>query len=144
MSSPTVQRIAQLNDQFRRAEPGIPGKTVLTSGIVELLKNQQIPLPKLAQLVANYEDFTEDNDPYGEHDFGVFEFGGIKCFWKIDVYDPDHLTEAPKTWGSSGHLDFLIRVCRIEGPGIPGLEPGPERAVEHAGPGLEHEVCSGS
>ena len=28
-------------------------------------------------------------------------------------------------------------------PGIPGLKPGPERSVEHAGSGLKHEVCSG-
>ena len=41
MSSPTIQRIAQLNDQFRRAEPGIPGKTVLTVGIVDLLNQQK-------------------------------------------------------------------------------------------------------
>lgn len=90
MSSPTVQRIAQLNDQFRRAEPGIPGKTVLTAGIVNLLNQQRIPLPKLAQLVANYDDFNEDNGPHGEHDFGVFEIGGAKCFWKLDLYNDDY------------------------------------------------------
>lgn len=91
MSSPTVQRIAQLNDQFRRAEPGIPGKTVLTAGIVDLLNQKKIPLPKLAQLVASYDDFNEYSDPHGEHDFGAFEFVGAKCFWKIDGVDaPSH------------------------------------------------------
>ena len=90
MSAPTVPRIAQLNDAFRRAEPGLPGKTVLTAGIVDLLNQQQIPLPKLAQLVASYDDFTEDNDPHGEHDFGAFEIGGAKCFWKIDTFDPHY------------------------------------------------------
>ena len=87
MSSSTVQRIARLNDQFRLAEPGMPGKTVLTAGIVNLLNQQEIPLPKLALLVANYSDFTEHNDPHGEHDFGAFELGGAKCFWKIEAYD---------------------------------------------------------
>lgn len=91
MSSPTAQRIAQLNDQFRRAEPGMPGKTVLTAGIIDLLNQQKIPLPKLAQLVANYSDFNEDNDPHGEHDFGAFELGGAKCYWKIDAYDPYYM-----------------------------------------------------
>ena len=84
------QTIAEINDAFRRAEPGIPGKTVLTAGIVDLLNRQKIPLPKLAQLVANYADFNEDNDPHGEHDFGAFEFGGAKCFWKIDCYDKQY------------------------------------------------------
>ena len=61
--------------------------------------------------------------------------------------------EASRTWGSSGHvdfLDFLIRVCRMEDPGVPGLEPGPERTVKHAGsgvwsvrcvPALDHRIC---
>lgn len=67
MVSPAVQRIAQLNDQFRRADPGISGKTVL---------------------VAEFDDFTEDNDPHEEHDCCVFQLGRAKCFWKIDAYDP--------------------------------------------------------
>ncbi|MEP4125327.1 MAG: DUF3768 domain-containing protein, partial [Lentilitoribacter sp.] len=37
--------------------------------------------------VSEFNVFTDDNDPYGEHDFGSFEFGGKKCFWKIDYYD---------------------------------------------------------
>ena len=41
--------------------------------------------------VAQFDDFTENNDPHGEHDFGAFEFNGYKCFWKIDAYDPHYL-----------------------------------------------------
>ncbi len=38
-------------------------------------------------IVANFSEFTEDNDPYGEHDFGSFTLSdGSKCFWKIDDY----------------------------------------------------------
>jgi hypothetical protein len=96
------QTIAEINDAFRRAEPGIPGKTVLTAGIVGLLREQKIPLPKLAQLVAYYDDFNDHNDPRGEHDFGNFEFGGAKCFWKIDAYDLDY------QFGSEDPLDLTI------------------------------------
>ena len=35
----------------------------------------------------NRNDFTEDNDPYGEHDFGSFDYKGNKIFFKIDYYD---------------------------------------------------------
>ena len=98
----TPQTIAEINDAFRRAEPGIPGKTVLTVGIIGLLREKEIPLPKLAQLVANYSDFTEDNDPRGEHDFGDFELGGAKCFWKIDAYDVNY------QFGSDDPLDLTI------------------------------------
>ena len=37
--------------------------------------------------VATFSDFTEDNDPHGEHDFGSFTLSGRKFFWKIDYYD---------------------------------------------------------
>ncbi len=37
--------------------------------------------------VRTFNDFTEDNDPYGEHDFGSFVHHEEKMFWKIDYYD---------------------------------------------------------
>ena len=37
--------------------------------------------------VRDYCDFTPDNDPYGEHGFGVFDLDGVKLCWKIDSYD---------------------------------------------------------
>ena len=43
-----------------------------------------------------------------------------------------------------GYRRDVTDKARWKRPGIPGPEPGPERAVEHAGPGLEHEVRSGS
>jgi hypothetical protein len=39
------------------------------------------------QRVTTFDDFTPDNDPYGEHDFGSFEADGHKVFFKIDYYD---------------------------------------------------------
>ena len=39
------------------------------------------------QRVAVFQDFTDDKDPYGEHDFGSFELVGRKFLWKIDYYD---------------------------------------------------------
>jgi Protein of unknown function (DUF3768) len=37
--------------------------------------------------MIEFGDFTPDNDPYGEHDFGCFELGACKFMWKIDYYD---------------------------------------------------------
>ena len=42
--------------------------------------------------VAAFDQLSEDNDPYGEHDFGSIELDGENLFWKIDYYskvDPD-------------------------------------------------------
>ena len=40
----------------------------------------------LAKL-KSFDTFTNDNDPYGEHDFGSFELDGHKLFWKIDYFE---------------------------------------------------------
>ena len=90
MVSPTVQQIAQQNDQFRQGDPNVPGQRFITAGINELLKQLEIPPEQLAEQIAEFDEFTEDNDPNGEHDFGAFEFHNHKCFWKIDYYDKDY------------------------------------------------------
>ena len=38
-------------------------------------------------MVRRFDQFTQDNDPYGEHDFGMIEHQGQKFFWKFDYYD---------------------------------------------------------
>jgi Protein of unknown function (DUF3768) len=37
--------------------------------------------------VRRFRNFGPDNDPYGEHDFGIFELDGETLNWKIDYYD---------------------------------------------------------
>jgi hypothetical protein len=34
-----------------------------------------------------FDAFNQDNDPHDEHDFGAFEVGAHRFFWKIDYYD---------------------------------------------------------
>ena len=50
-----------------------------------------LPHPAVAEIVRTvqeFDDFSEDNDPYGEHDFGAFTHAiAGKIFWKIDYYD---------------------------------------------------------
>ena len=77
---PTV--IAALNDAFRKNFSG--GRVMMTVGVNELPD-----MVKAAALttVAEFKDFTEDNDPHGEHDFGSFELCSRKFFWKIEYYD---------------------------------------------------------
>ena len=75
-------RIRDLNDAFRRTFVG--GSVVITAGVEALPSNQRGTI--LAKVRA-LDAFTEDNDPHEEHDFGVVEHGGLRCFWKIDYYD---------------------------------------------------------
>jgi Protein of unknown function (DUF3768) len=77
------QLIAKLNDLHRKGENKL-GKVVFSSIVSLMLPKQQVAL---LLLVANFDDFNEDNDPYGEHDFGKFEYDSNTYFWKIDYYD---------------------------------------------------------
>ena len=80
-------RIRELNDRFRRdlMAGDILGKVVMTSGINALSVDDQA---NIFARVRSFDDFTEDDDPYGEHDFGALDGHGQKIFWKIDYYDP--------------------------------------------------------
>ncbi len=77
-------RIRELNDRFRAGGPGL-GHWVTTPGIRERGPAFVIVV---ARAVQTFDDFTSDNDPYGEHDFGALTLWGSRIFWKIDYYDP--------------------------------------------------------
>lgn len=82
MTPTTESRIAQLNDGFRTSFIG--GKVVFSYQVAQLPEEER---NAILTKVQTFNDFTEDNDPYGEHDFGAFEHLGQKLFWKIDYYD---------------------------------------------------------
>lgn len=81
----TTGIIAELNDKFRRREDRTLGRYVMTSGVHALAVEKQF---ELVQLVKGFDCFTEDNDPYQEHDFGKVTMDGENYFWRIDYYDP--------------------------------------------------------
>ena len=58
-----MNKIALLNDAFRTSLTG--GTVLLTAGVYQLpdmVKSAAI------RKVVDFDDFNEDNDPYGEHD----------------------------------------------------------------------------
>ena len=77
-----MNKIALLNDAFRTTFSG--GKVMMTSGVNEL--PDCVKAEALVQ-VTKFSEFTADNDPHDEHDFGSFNLVGRKFFWKIDYYD---------------------------------------------------------
>ncbi len=77
-----AERIAQLNDAFRTNFDG--GQVVITQGILGLGDDA---VAQTLMAVRHFDTFTESNDPYGEHDFGMIEIEGNRIYWKIDYYD---------------------------------------------------------
>ena len=78
----STETIRQLNDAFRASMTG--GRVMMTAGVDALASDVKA---MVIRRVATYSDFTPDNDPHGEHDFGSFEVAGHTFFWKIDYYD---------------------------------------------------------
>jgi Protein of unknown function (DUF3768) len=79
-----ADRIRVLNDNFRTTFVG--GQVVMTQGVSEL------PLDAKARVilaVRSFAQFTSDNDPHREHDFGSFAVDGETYFFKIDYYALD-------------------------------------------------------
>jgi hypothetical protein len=80
----SVERIRELNDQFRKNLDSSFGLIVMTRLVADSSEDAKT---KVLGAVRAFDDFTERNDPHGEHDFGAFEIGDERFFWKIDYYD---------------------------------------------------------
>ena len=77
-------KIAQLNDAFRKVMWTSKDHTFKSRGIAALAPEDQAAI---FELVRTFNDFSEENDPHGEHDFGAFDYKDERIFWKIDYYD---------------------------------------------------------
>ena len=81
-------RIRELNDRFRVEGLG-NGSVFVTAGI---RANGHDFLLKAVAAVRTFSDFAQDNDPWGEHDYGAVDVDNEKVFWKFDYYSPDLTT----------------------------------------------------
>jgi uncharacterized protein DUF3768 len=80
----SAAKIRALNDAFRTTLDQRLGRVMMTAGVDALPSDVKA---MVIRRVATFSDFTSDNDPHKEHDFGSFALSGRKFFWKIDAYD---------------------------------------------------------
>jgi len=78
--------VAEKNNIARKAM-GVACMLIQTQGVNMLSPEDQ---SRLREAVENFNDFTEDNDPYQNHDFGKIVQDEVDYFWKIDDYGPDY------------------------------------------------------
>lgn len=82
LSNPAGDRIRCLNDRLRSHFIG--GEVMITQGIQSLGAAFRAAC---IDAIRAYDEFTPENDPYGEHDFGLLTVLGQRVYWKIDYYD---------------------------------------------------------
>jgi hypothetical protein len=78
METDKATRTRKLNDAFRTRGDAV----TITPGVQELSD-----LAGLLAAVREYDEFSDDNDPHHEHDFGTILWAKLKVFWKIDYYN---------------------------------------------------------
>lgn len=90
MSEPDTASIRTLNDHARQSFTGC--RVLITRGIAAL---EPETVTAVLDAVRSYDQFTHENDPYAEHDFGSFHHGEYHVFWKIDYLDLDLAMHSP-------------------------------------------------
>ena len=85
-----TKAIRALNDELR--QNFATGTALMTAGVAALGAEA---VARIVKTIAVYDDFCHANDPYEEHDFGVFEIDGHKLFFKIDYYDKSRSFHSP-------------------------------------------------
>ena len=81
MAKLDAAKIKKLNDHARQSFTGC--RVVITRSIAEL---DDALRDAIISQVKTYDQFTPQNDPYCEHDFGSFHLDEHHVFWKWDYY----------------------------------------------------------
>lgn len=82
---PVTLKIQALNDILRTKRVG--GQIVFSSGLMAKA-NKYSALQTILRVVAQFSDFTKDNDPHGEHDCAFVNVPVVgRVMFKIDYYD---------------------------------------------------------
>lgn len=84
----SINIVAEENDIFRKHLGCIrtsltPSNRILLTQLVAGSAHKE----SIVRAISKFKDFSPDNDPYGEHDFGSVEVSGEIYFFKIDYYD---------------------------------------------------------
>ena len=82
----TKNQIRDKNDFLRKLLPNLPPphKVVFSEWAA---KHHPSVIFELIRKIRDYKEFTPENDPYKEHDFGTVQVGETEFFWKIDYTD---------------------------------------------------------
>lgn len=103
-----TNEIARLNDLLRTT---FNWKVIVTKWIIELAEEQRL---LIVAAVTTFDKFTEDNDPYGEHDFWTVTVMGLKIFWKIDYYSKENQNYWSNEPENPGVTERVLTIMRAD------------------------------
>ncbi len=111
MTNKKAKLIAQQNDEFRKnvgslnSNSKVLGKYSMTQGVSALSNFERL---ETVLKIKGFNNFNDDNDPHGEHDYGQFQLENNKqdIIWKIDYYDTNY------EYGSEDPSD-LVKTRRV-------------------------------
>ena len=85
MAEPNTAAIRELNDQMRRnpADPSY-GRWTIHKGVAD---KGALFVQRVCRAVQQFDRFSRDNDPHGEHDGATLTVDNEVIVWKIDYYD---------------------------------------------------------
>jgi Protein of unknown function (DUF3768) len=86
----TTETIRDLNDRLRQDLSA--GIAVITPRVAALGADA---VGRIIRTIAVFDDFCQENDPHGEHDFGAFHADGQTIFFKIGYYANDLAAASP-------------------------------------------------
>ena len=98
----STDKIRELNDKARKTLSNC--RVMIIRGI-QALDN----INEILKAIREFDAFTVDNDPYGEHDFGKIEINGEVIFWKFDYYDLKYTYASP----DAAHETDTVRILTI-------------------------------
>lgn len=82
------QKIRELNDRLRKGDFSTNGFIMYTEYVKNLKETNRVLLLKAMEA---FNEFTPENDPYEEHDFGVIKMFGESFYWKIDYHEAKNI-----------------------------------------------------
>ncbi len=91
-----MSKLTLYNDRCRRSmiipgsaqklrDEGCHFQIMMTQGFKAFIEENDET--EVIMAIALFDDFTEDNDPYGEHDFIILKYQGQSLYAKFDYYD---------------------------------------------------------
>ena len=95
---------------MQAAEEGIEGTRRMTKVIAA--RGNEFKA-KVIRAVAEFDGFTRDNDPWGEHGYGALDVDGVKIHWSIDLFDEEFEGGSVAPWLPECTLR-LLTICEAE------------------------------